>query len=223
MRGIVQDLHVQYGGQPAQALRPYAQVVDAIEYLQAQFLDAVLRPARAQVLYVYGLQQGFLGQEHGLLGGAAYAQSQYSWRAPAGAHAGYGLDYPVHDAVGGIQHGETGFRLRAAALGGDMHAHLVPRHRLHMYNRRRVVAGIPAAAGGVIEYGCAQYVIGMGIGAVHAFVDHVGDAHAGLPLHIHSYADEHRDDAGVLADGTMALGAKAGINQDLRQRIPGSL
>ena len=57
------------------------------------------------------------------------------------------------------------------------------------------------------------------IGAANALVDHVFDAHGGVPLHVHSDLQEDGDDAGVLADGTMALGAHARVDQQLRDGI----
>ena len=76
----------------------------------------------------------------------------------------------------------------------------------------RAPAGIGQDAG-------AQLVVGMEIGAAHAFVDHVFDAHGGVPLHVHADLQEDGDDAGVLADGAMALGAHARVDQDLRHRV----
>jgi hypothetical protein len=59
----------------------------------------------------------------------------------------------------------------------------------------------------------------MQVGAAHAFVDHVLKAHAGLPAHVHADVDEHRDDAGVLADRSVALGAHARVDEDLRHGV----
>ena len=48
---------------------------------------------------------------------------------------------------------------------------------------------------------------------------HIGDRHVGLPLHLHADAQEHGDDAGVLADRPMPQRAHARIDQDLRDGI----
>ena len=40
-----------------------------------------------------------------------------------------------------------------------------------------------------------------------------------LPAHVHADLDEHVDDAGVLADRALALGAHARVGQDLRDRV----
>jgi hypothetical protein len=40
-----------------------------------------------------------------------------------------------------------------------------------------------------------------------------------VPTHVHTHLHEHRDDAGVLADRTLAFGAHAAVGEDLRNRI----
>ena len=61
----------------------------------------------------------------------------------------------------------------------------------------------------------------MGIGPAHALVDHVVEAHGAVPLHVHAHLQEHHRHAGVLADGPVALGAQAGVDQDLGHGVPG--
>ena len=43
----------------------------------------------------------------------------------------------------------------------------------------------------------------------------------GLEADVHADFDEDGDDAGVLADGAMALGAHAGVDEDLRHGVFG--
>src|SRR5690606_39978159 len=68
----------------------------------------------------------------------------------------------------------------------------------------------------------AQLVVGMVVGAAHALVDGVlqrtGET---FPAHVHAHFQEHGDDAGVLADRAVALGAHARVDQGLRHRVPG--
>lgn len=52
MGRVVHDLHVEHGGQTAQALGADAQLVDLLEQLQAQLLDTVLRAAGLQFVDV---------------------------------------------------------------------------------------------------------------------------------------------------------------------------
>src|SRR5918995_320888 len=59
----------------------------------------------------------------------------------------------------------------------------------------------------------------MVVRAAHAFVDHLGEAHARFPAHVHADAGEHRDDARVLADRSMTLRAHARVHQDLPDRV----
>ena len=54
----------------------------------------------------------------------------------------------------------------------------------------------------------AQHVVRVQVGAAHAFVDGVLErAGEALEAHVHADLQEHVDDAGVLADRAMALGA----------------
>ena len=53
-------------------------------------------------------------------------------------------------------------------------------------------------------------------------VDHMS-ATDPLPLDIHSHANKHGDNAGVLANGTVTLGTHARVDQDLRHGIFGCL
>ena len=63
----------------------------------------------------------------------------------------------------------------------------------------------------------------MQIRPTHSLVDHVGDTHLSLPLHIHPDSDKHGYDAGILAYGSVTLGTHAGVDQYLCDGIPGGL
>src|SRR5690606_34288454 len=143
-------------------------------------------------------------------------------RAPASAHGGHGLEHPVDDAVGGVEHHELGLVLRPAALGRDSHVHRVPGHQFHVHDGGRVVPGVAAASCGIRQDGGTQLVVGVQVGATHAFVHHVGDAHGGaLPVHVHADAQEGHHDARILADGPLALGTHARVGEDLGDGIAG--
>ena len=58
-----------------------------------------------------------------------------------------------------------------------------------------------------------------GVGAAHALVDHLLQAHLRVPAHVHADADEGDRDPRVLTDRTVALGAHARVDEDLRHRI----
>src|SRR5271166_6543269 len=73
MGRVVQDFHVEHGGQAAETLRADPERVDSLKYFQAQFFQFVLRSARDQIADVDGLHQGFLRQQHGFFGAAADA------------------------------------------------------------------------------------------------------------------------------------------------------
>ncbi len=142
MGGVGPDLHVQDGGQPPQPLGAYPQGIDLFEQLQAQLFDGVRGTPGLELMDVDVFHQGLLGQQHGLFRGAADADPQHPRRTPAGAHGGNGLQYPVHQAVAGIQDGELALVFRAAALGRQPDFHAVPRHQLGMDHRRGVVLGV---------------------------------------------------------------------------------
>ncbi len=56
MRGIVEDLHVQYGREPAESLRPDAEGVDLVVNLNAQRFEPVFRSTRPELVHVDGIQ-----------------------------------------------------------------------------------------------------------------------------------------------------------------------
>lgn len=107
------------------------------------------------------------------------------------------------------------------ALGGDFDS--AAGNHLHVDHRRGVVAGIDAFAGRIFQHRGAQDIVRVGVGPVDACVDHVFDANSGVPAYVHADLQKYRDDAGVLADGSLAFGAQAGIDQYLRHRVFGGL
>ena len=91
-----------------------------------------------------------------------------------------------------------------------------------------VVAGVAAGECGVGEDAGAEEIVGVEPGLASALVDHLLEGHHAvtgrrLPLDLHSDLDECGDDASVLADGTMALGAHAGVDEDLRDGVLGGV
>ena len=82
-----------------------------------------------------------------------------------------------------------------------------------------VVFGVGALAGRISQHRGAQGVVGVGVGTAHAFVDHFLHAHAALPLHIHAHFEKHGGNAGVLADGAVAFGTHAAVDQNLRHGV----
>ena len=92
-----------------------------------------------------------------------------------------------------------------------------------MNHCRGVIFGIDALASRVCQDRGAQQVVGVVIGAAHAFINHVFHAHLSVPLDVHADADEHGDDAGVLTQRAMAFGAHTRVDQDLCHRVFRSL
>ena len=221
MRGEIEDLHVEHGGETAQSLRTDAEGVDLVAQLDAQLLDLVLRTARLELRHVDVLHQRFLRHQHRLLRRATDADAEHARRAPAGTHERHRLHDPVHNRVTRVEHGELRLVLRAAALGRQLHLDGVARHDLDVHHRRRVVARVLARKSGVGHNRGAQHVVGLQVGAPHPFVHHVLHGHRGVPTHVHAHLEKHHHDAGVLADRAMPFGAHARVGEDLRDRIFG--
>ncbi|MCY1172188.1 hypothetical protein D9M73_123190 [compost metagenome] len=213
---VVHDLDVEHGGQATQALGADAQLVDLLEQLQAHFFNAVLWATGLQLVNVDGFHQHFLGHDGSFLGGAADADAEHARWAPAGAHGRNGLQNPVDDRVGRVEHGHFRLVLGTAALGRHVHFHGVTRNDGVVDDCRGVVLGVLASARRVGEDRSAQDVFRQVVGTTHAFVDHVVQAHGGaIPAHVQADTDKHGDDAGVLADRAVAGGAHARVDQDL--------
>ena len=170
-----------------------------------------------------GAMSDFLGHQHRLFGGAADADAEHSGRAPARAHRRHGLQHPVDDRVGGVEHGELRFRSPSRRPWPRRRSStLSPGTTSHVDHRRRVVASCCGGRRpGRSSTDARSLLSGIEVGAAHALVDHVGDAHRRFPAHVHADAHEHDDDARVLADRAMALGAHARVGEDLRDRVLG--
>ena len=91
-----------------------------------------------------------------------------------------------------------------------------------------VVARVLAGEGRVGQDAGAEEVVGVEPRLASTLVDHLLHGHhamrgGGRPLDFHADLDEGRHDAGVLADRTMALGAHAGVDEDLRDGVLGGV
>ncbi len=227
MGGVVEDLDVEDGGEAAEALGADAEAVDLLVELDAELFDLVLRSAGLQLLHVDGVHQGLLGHDHRLLGGASDADAKHSGGTPPGSHRRDRLQHPVDDGVGGVEHGELGFGLGASAFGCDGDVDVAAGNHLDGDDGGGVVAGVFAGEGGVGEDAAAKLVVGIEVGAADALVDHLLDGLEGfavvVPAGLHADFDEGGDDAGVLADGAVALGAHARVDEDLGHGIFGGV
>ena len=181
VRRVILDLHVQHRRQSAESLRADAERVHLVQNLQAQRFDAVLRTARAHFVDVDGFEQRFLREHHRFLGSAADADAEHARRAPARAHLRHGLEDPVDDRIRRIQHRHDRLVLRAAAFRRNGDLQLVAGHDFHVNHGRRVVAGVLPVERRIGDDRGAQLVVGMVVGAAHAFVDHVGRGSASRP------------------------------------------
>ena len=221
MSRVIVDLHVQHQRQAAQALGADPERVDLLEQLQPQFLGAVRRPARLQLVDVDRIHHAPLGDQHRLLGRAADAERQDPGRTPVRAHGRHHGEHPVDDVVVGQQHRELRLVLRAAAFRRDDHFHGIAEDELDMHHRRRIVAGALPRTIRVGQDRGTQLVVRVHVSATHAFVDHLLQAQLGVPTHPHADADEGNRDTRVLTDRSVPLGAHARVDEDLRHRVLG--
>src|SRR4029079_19015068 len=90
-----------------------------------------------------------------------------------------------------------------------------------------VCAVVVACAGGVGQHGGAERVVGVGVGAADAFIDHALNVQCGsaaigaFEADVHADFDKGVDDSGVLAAGAVGFGAHAAVDQDLRDSVFG--
>ena len=225
----IQHLYVEHSGEPAQPLRANAQAIHLVVEFHAQLLGSGHGSAPDQVLYVDGIHERQLGQQHRLFRRAPDADAQHPRRAPACAHGGHGLQHPLHNGVGGVQHGEFALGLRPAAFGRDRDFDCCPAHQFHVHHSRRVVFGVLARARRIGQQGHAQLVVRVEIGAAHAGIHHLlkikrrAAVRRTLEAHVHAHLDKGVHDAGVLADRPMSLGAHAAVDKDLRNSVLGGV
>ena len=176
-------------------------------------------PARLELRHVDRLHQALLGELDAMFGGSADADAEHARRAPAGSHLRQHLEHPVDDRIAGVHHLELGLVLAAAALGRDVDRDGAPRNHLDRQHAGGVVAGVAAGERRIGKDRCAQLVFRVVVGPAHAFIDDVLQAARRSQAAVLTPLDEHVDDAGVLADRPVALGAHAAVGEDLRDRV----
>ena len=220
---VHRDLHVEHGGQAAQALRADAQRVDLVAQLDAQLLESCSagRAACSSYMSMSSISASLA------ISIAFSAVPPMPMPSMPGGHQPAPIVGTVFSTqstrrVARVEHHELALVLAAAALGRDLHVDGVAGHQLHVHHGRRVVLGVLALELRVGDDRRAQHVVGVEVAAAHAFVDGVLDA-AGeaLEAHVHADLQEHVDDAGVLADRPPAFGAHLRVGQDLRDRVLG--
>jgi hypothetical protein len=136
---------------------------------------------------------------------------------PGGQH----FEHPVDDRIAGVHHLELGLVLAAAALGRDVDMDVVALDHFDRKHARGVVARVAAGERGIGQDRGTQLVLGIQIGAAHAFIDHVLQRLVRLEPAVLPPLDEHVDDAGVLADRAVPFGAHPAVGEDLRDRVLG--
>ncbi|MNS71487.1 hypothetical protein D3C72_1048590 [compost metagenome] len=100
-----------------------------------------------------------------------------------------------------------------------MHVDLVTLDKLDVQDTGRVVARVLAREQRVVQHGSAQRIVRVQVATAHAFVTEFLQGALGVKAHAHADLQEDVDDAGVLAQRTLAFGAHARIGQDLRHRV----
>ena len=224
--GVVAHLHVENGREPAQPLCADAQPVHLVVEFQPQLLGAVRRSTGDQLLDVDGVHQRLLGQQHRLLRCSADAYAQQSWRTPARAHRRHCLQNPLDDRIGRVQHDELGLSFGPSALRRHRYIHRCAFDQLDIHNSRGVVFGVGPFSRRIGQDRGTQLVVRVEIGSTHAFIDHLLKvftllAGSSLEAHIHAHLHEGVHNARVLADGPVALGAHAAVDENLRDGVLG--
>jgi hypothetical protein len=105
------------------------------------------------------------------------------------------------------------------SLGRDVDRDGRARHHLQMQHAGRIVLRVAAGERRIGQDRGAQLVLRMEIGAAHALIDHFLQGPVGFQPAILPPFDEDGDDAGILADRPMPLGAHPAVGQDLRDRV----
>ena len=97
--------------------------------------------------------------------------------------------------------------------------HLVAFYYFIVDNRRRIVFGVFSRASRISKNRRSKNIVWVRIGSTHAFVNHIGDAHLRIPLHVHTDFNEHRHDTCVLTDWPFTLSTHTRVNKNLRHCI----
>ena len=118
-----------------------------------------------------------------------------------------------------IQHRELRLVLGAAALRGDRDLHACRRRPARRARRPACCRRCSSARTAGPRRSTRAAVVGVAVAAAHALVDQLLQRARRVPAHVHADLHEHVDDAGVLADRALALGAHPRIGQDLRDRV----
>ena len=95
MRGIVFNLNIQHGSQPAKTLCTYAQGVDLVEQFKTQLFVAIAGTSSLKLGDIDMLKQRFFGHQHGFFSSAANTYAEHARWTPASTHSGNHFQYPV--------------------------------------------------------------------------------------------------------------------------------
>src|SRR5665647_443965 len=212
--GHLLDEHGQRGGAAAEALRPDAESVDALEQLGLHPREARIGMHAADVA-----QQRLLGQDRDQVDGAADAHADDHRRARVAARAAHGVDDGLAHAgptLRRLEHVEAAHVLGAAALGHHSDADLVPRHDARVDDRRRVVLGVAARVRRLLGDGLAQVAVAVAL--AHALGDGVVEV-AADEVHVLPHLGEEHGVAGVLADRHAVGGGDVGVLDELAEDL----
>ena len=219
---IVHDLDVEDRGEPAQPLRADAERVDLVEDL-----DRAASRYRSAAPRCFSCAMSMSPISDSLASVIAFSAVP---PMPMPSIPGGHQPAPICGIISSTQStieslGLSILNLRlvlaAAALGRDLHVDMVARHHLDVEHARRVVLGVDPAERGIAQDRGAQPVLGVEIGAAHALVDDLLQRLLALQHALLAPFDEDGDDAGILADRPVPLGAHPAVGQDLGDRVLG--
>jgi hypothetical protein len=123
-----------------------------------------------------------------------------------------------------IEHSEFTLCLGPAALGRDRDFDFIALDQFHVDYGGGVVFSVDSFAGGISLQRSTKLVVGVEISATHAFIHHLLQvqnrlARRGLEVDVHADFDKRIHDARVLADGPVALGTHAAVDEDLSHGV----
>ncbi len=219
MGWVIHDFDIENRCQTAQTLSTDTQIVNRIHDLETQLFDAVLWTTLTQLVNIDWVHQRLFRHHSRFLSSTTNTYAEHTRWTPACTHGRYSFHNPIYNRVRRVKHHHLRFVLRTATFRCNLYINGIAFNDFVVNHRWRVVFGVLTLARRISQDRGTQHVIRMVVSATHTFVDHIGHAHCGIPLHVHTDLNEHGNDTGILAERALTLCTHARVNQNLRHRI----
>ena len=230
--GEVEDFDVEDGGEAAEALCANAELVDLVEDFDAELFDVgggvAGGDAGLELLHVDGVHEGLLGEEHGFLRGCRRCRCP-TCQVDTSRRPWWGTVLRTQSTMEseGLSMTNLDLASEPPPLAATVTSMVLPGTRETSTTQGGVVDGVLAGEGRVGEDAAAEFVVGVEPGAAHALVAELlqglrwGVAGVVGEADVETELEEDGHDAGVLADGAVAFGAHAGVDEDLLDGVFG--